>query len=109
MSCHDIAVSLHRLDHGVHKHAEWASWREKQLANLPEHCGKRERSKCGPPTLFYATQYLDSQRFPHGLADVAGYWAELRIFGGVVLFDRGQSEEEVSTVYLTSLFMERLL
>lgn len=32
----------------------------------------------------------------NGLADVAAYWAELRIFGGVVLFDRGQTEEEVS-------------
>lgn len=96
MSCHDIAILLYCLDNGVHKHADWTSWREQQLENLPEHCSKRERSKCGPPTLFYANQYLDPKRFPHGLADVAGYWAELRIFGGVVLFDRGQSEDEVS-------------
>lgn len=34
--------------------------------------------------------------YPNGLADVVGYWAEARIFGGVVLFDRGESELEVS-------------
>lgn len=76
----------------------------KEPENPPEHCSKRERSKCGPPTLFYANQYLDPQRFPRGLGDVPGYWAELRIFGGVVLFDRGQSGEEVSSMDLT-IFM----
>lgn len=96
MSCHDIAILLYRLDNGVHKHADWTSWRQQQLDNLPEHCSQRERSKCGSPTLFYANQYSDAKRFPQGLADVAGYWAELRIFGGVVLFDRGQNEDEVS-------------
>jgi hypothetical protein len=30
-------------------------------------------------------------QYPDGLADVAGYWAEDQIFGGVVLFDRSQS------------------
>lgn len=29
---------------------------------------------------------------------MAGYWAEARIFGGVVVFDRGLSGAEVSTV-----------
>lgn len=96
MSCHDIAISLYSLDGGVHKHADWTSWRELQLQKLPENCSKLERGRCGPPTLFYAGPYLAAERFPHGLADVAGYWAELRIFGGVVLFDRGESEDEVS-------------
>ncbi|KAH8782652.1 hypothetical protein F5883DRAFT_130470 [Diaporthe sp. PMI_573] len=100
--CHNIASSLYLMDNGTHKHAEWTTWREKKLATLPEHCSKRERSKCGPPTLFYANQYMDPQRFPHGLADVAGYWAELRIFGGVVLFDRGLSEDECNGMYLHS-------
>lgn len=39
-----------------------------------------------------------SKAYPNGLADVVGYWAEYRIFGGIVLFDRGANEEEVSEV-----------
>jgi hypothetical protein len=38
---------------------------------------------------------MDYDQYPDGLADVAGYWAEDRIFGGVVLFDRGDSGYEV--------------
>lgn len=30
------------------------------------------------------------------MTDVAGYWAEGKIFGGVVIYDRGESELEVS-------------
>lgn len=44
----------------------------------------------GPPaTLFLHTWYRDHSQYPHGAADVAGYWAENRVLGGVVLFDRG--------------------
>jgi hypothetical protein len=41
-----------------------------------------------PPTLFFHRWYLDHQQYPNGIADIVGYWAETRIFGGVVLFDR---------------------
>ncbi|CAP67156.1 uncharacterized protein PODANS_1_21720 [Podospora anserina S mat+] len=54
------------------------------------------------PTLFYHVNYLDYDRYTHGLADVAGYWAEDRIFGGVVLFDRGESAYECNDIYLHS-------
>lgn len=30
--------------------------------------------------------------YPHGFADVVGYWAETHIFGGVVVFDRGADD-----------------
>jgi len=43
----------------------------------------------GPyPTLFRHRWYLDYDQYPQCVADVAGYWAEARILGGVVLFDR---------------------
>ncbi len=43
----------------------------------------------GPhPTLFYHWWYLDYAQYPRSVADVVGYWAEARILGGVVLFDR---------------------
>lgn len=96
IACHNIAFYLYRLDEGLHKHAEWADWRLERLARLPENPRGREVTKCGPPTLFFVPLYKDPERFPNGLANVAAYWAELRIFGDVVLLDRGQTEEEVS-------------
>lgn len=38
---------------------------------------------------FYHSCFMDINRYPRGLLDVAGYWAELQILGGVLLFDRG--------------------
>lgn len=102
IACHDIAAYLYQLDEGVHKHAEWADWRSERLARLPDNPRGREVTKCGPPNLFFVPSYKDPERFSNGLADVAAYWAELRIFGGVVLFDRGQTEEEVSKPILSA-------
>lgn len=52
--------------------------------------------------------YQDAENYPRGFADIAGYWAESKIFGGVVLFDRGEREQEVKQsfrlAYLPSLF-----
>lgn len=36
--------------------------------------------------------YTKSEQYPKGVADVVGYWAETHIFGGVVVFDRGDLE-----------------
>lgn len=36
--------------------------------------------------------YINHSRYPRGLADVAGYWADVQIFGGVVVFSRGPEE-----------------
>lgn len=33
-------------------------------------------------------------RYPYGLADVIGYWAETQIFGGVVLFEHENDQSE---------------
>lgn len=40
------------------------------------------------PTLFNHPYYVDLEIYPEGLADIVGYWAEDRIVGGIVLFDR---------------------
>lgn len=96
VACHDIAVFLYQLDDGPHKHAEWEAWVTKKLASLADKESRRTRSMYGPPTPFFVGRYSASDRYPNGLADVVGYWAEHHIFGGVVLFDRGKSEEEVS-------------
>ncbi|KAH6854531.1 hypothetical protein B0I37DRAFT_362240 [Chaetomium sp. MPI-CAGE-AT-0009] len=44
------------------------------------------------PTIFNHHGYLDHDVYPNGIADVVGYWAEDRIFGGVTVFDRGSEE-----------------
>ncbi|KAB5578811.1 hypothetical protein GE09DRAFT_1091117, partial [Coniochaeta sp. 2T2.1] len=45
---------------------------------------------------------MDYEQYPDGLADVAGYWAEDLIFGGIVLFDGGESGLECRDVYFHS-------
>ena len=48
------------------------------------------------PIEFYCTHYEAYERYPFGLLNVVGYWAEDKLFGGVLLFDRGESGAEVS-------------
>ncbi|KPM43020.1 hypothetical protein AK830_g3543 [Neonectria ditissima] len=58
-----------------------------------------------PPTLFWHPWYHDYDQYPEGVADGVGYWAEARIFGGVVLFDRrhvSDASTESHDVYLHS-------
>lgn len=47
------------------------------------------------PSPFSLWLYDDPGQYPDGNADVAGYWAEDQIFGGIVLFDRGENGTEV--------------
>ncbi|OAA64739.1 hypothetical protein SPI_03386 [Niveomyces insectorum RCEF 264] len=51
-----------------------------------------------PPTLFVHPWYTAYDQYPDGVADGVGYWAEDRIFGGVVLFDR-RGPEAPDTIY----------
>jgi hypothetical protein len=85
VSCHQIAVHLFELDDGVHKHRLYEEWR---------HSG-RKSGEYFAPTAFFHGSYVDSDQYPNGVADVVGYWAEAKIFGGVVVFDRGPSGTEV--------------
>ncbi|KAG6016390.1 hypothetical protein E4U54_001597 [Claviceps lovelessii] len=50
------------------------------------------------PTLFTFPAYSWHEQYPNGVADVAAYWAEDKIFGGVFLFDRGDSGSEASCI-----------
>ncbi|ERT00709.1 hypothetical protein HMPREF1624_01941 [Sporothrix schenckii ATCC 58251] len=51
-----------------------------------------------PPTLFVHPWYTAYDQYPDGVADGVGYWAEDRIFGGVVLFDR-RGPDAPDTIY----------
>jgi hypothetical protein len=91
---HYIAVLLFRLDEKLHKG---------DINNVLTYCdppNEEESSDELPPleptpTLFFHYHYLDFEQYPFGLADVAGYWAENSIFGGVILFQRGKPASEV--------------
>jgi hypothetical protein len=100
VSLHQIAVILFNLTPKAHTPeyiANVTDWQEP--AGWVEYMGRKtwEEPFFPPrPTHFFHCAYLDFDLYPNGLADVAGYWAEDQIFGGVVLFDRGQSGTEVS-------------
>ncbi|KAG8158653.1 hypothetical protein KVR01_011775 [Diaporthe batatas] len=105
IACHDIAGFLYQMDDGAHKHAEFETWHAEKLESLTRTIEnptqlRIQRSKYGPPTPFYRGGCWAWKRYPNGLADVAGYWAEYHIFGGTVLFDRGETEEECNGIYI---------
>ncbi|KAF5564461.1 hypothetical protein FNAPI_2169 [Fusarium napiforme] len=81
-----VAVILFSLDEGLHKNDGVIEW-------APPKSDKIWWSHCpdGPePTMFFHPWYLSHDRYPNGVADMVGYWAESRVLGGVVLFDRRQ-------------------
>ncbi|KAN0106808.1 hypothetical protein V8E51_009684 [Hyaloscypha variabilis] len=93
VACHDTAVLLYKLaDGGVGSHAE-------KPPPLLNYAGVPLPSK---PTDFYHTEYLAWEQYPEGVADMVGYWAEFELFGGVVVFDRGESDTECKEAYIHS-------
>ena len=63
-------------------------------------------------TEFYHLSYVLFDKYPFGLLNVVGYWAETQIFGGVLLFDRGYSGSKVSKdlrVLMWSLILKQFL
>ena len=79
---------LYSLDGVNHTHEEYQRW-----ANEPRDMNRLDSHR--DPTPFCHGSYIDIDRYPNGTADAAGYWAEAKIFGGVLVFDRGESEVEV--------------
>lgn len=88
VSIHQIAVQLYQLDTSLHKDDGVGSWEAPK-----ENTIFWFRNPNGaPPTLFQHRQYRYYDQYPDGIADGVGYWAESRIFGGVVLFDRQEPD-----------------
>lgn len=98
---HQIGVLLFRADNKLHTKEEIetiVSWKwDAHWVELGDRRGVWEEPLPPRPTLFYHVEYMDHDQYPDGLADVAGYWAEDRILGGVALFDRGTAGTEVSS------------
>ncbi|KAI5459331.1 hypothetical protein BGZ63DRAFT_390730 [Mariannaea sp. PMI_226] len=101
VACHQIAAYLYELDDGAHKHEvikRWVEDRRSQGVN-----GQDPSGYYFPPIAFFHVEYTHSEQYPRGLADVAGYWAEGRIFGGVVVFDRGETDQECKEMWIHGL------
>ncbi|KAH0438190.1 alcohol dehydrogenase [Colletotrichum camelliae] len=92
IAVHQIAVQIFKLDTSLHKEDGIASWKPPKNDLFWEFCPEGAW-----PTLFRHEWYHDHDQYPNGIADMVGYWAESRIFGGVVLFDR-RSPESASDV-----------
>jgi len=91
--CHDIAVDLYiKYEGGIHK-PDPANARRKPPPELSP--GLILPPTPPLPAEFFHPYYQDWEQYPNGVADVVGYWAEYRLFGGVILFDRGESGTEV--------------
>lgn len=90
VAVHQVAVVLFQLDTSLHKDDGITTW-----APPKEDKVFWWFSPDGPlPSLFSHEWYQDYKQYPDGVADMVGYWAESRIFGGVVLFDRGTPGRE---------------
>ncbi|KAK3290881.1 uncharacterized protein B0H64DRAFT_49151 [Chaetomium fimeti] len=104
-SVHQIAVLLSQLDDKLHSkediHAV-VSWKKESQWVVEGRRRVFEEALKPRPTLFYHVDYMDYEQYPEGMADVAGYWAEDRIFGGIVVFDRGESGSECNDIYFHS-------
>jgi hypothetical protein len=94
VACHETAVLLHKIaDGGVGTHAE-----KPPAPMILDHDGVPFTPI---PTDFYHTEYVDWEQYPEGVADMVGYWAEFELFGGVVVFDRGELHTEVRLASLS--------
>ncbi|KAK0671544.1 hypothetical protein QBC41DRAFT_54826 [Cercophora samala] len=103
VAVHNIAVLIYQRHPKLHSQEEinsTVSWKIPPRWIEDDGLKPRWEKVIEPhPTLFYHVDYLDHDRYTHGIADVVGYWAEDRIFGGVVLFDRGDSAYECNDIY----------
>ena len=82
------AASVHSLAGMI-----YASGHKDMDLKPPEPSGGRHRlfhTTDGFYVNFYHTAYQRFEDFPFGLLNVVGYWAETELFGGVVLFERGE-------------------
>ncbi|CAN8096479.1 unnamed protein product [Discula destructiva] len=88
---HRIAVLLFQLDDTCHKGQNAHDGRPESLKDFPLY-----------PTPFTLCFYRFVEQYPDGVADLAGYWAEDQIFGGVVLFEHVDGNDQYKDVWFHS-------
>lgn len=103
VAIHELAVWLHKLS-DLKQHEHWKSWKPPNR-HIP---GPSYWAEPKPyPTLFVHLYFKEHTQYPEGISDMVGYWAENRILGGVVLFDRGESGNQVrSSIRMSCHYLE---
>ncbi|KAK3377450.1 hypothetical protein B0H63DRAFT_218904 [Podospora didyma] len=92
VAIHQIAVLLFKQDTSRHKDGGIVSWIPPEE---PDHDWWFTLHPDGPlPSLFAHSWFTNFAHYPEGVADMVGYWAEARILGGVVTFDRQSPESD---------------
>ncbi|ERT01687.1 hypothetical protein HMPREF1624_02940 [Sporothrix schenckii ATCC 58251] len=103
VACHQIGATLYEWSDADALHS-----RTSVLATIGHELDANRRNRvCHPSHLpkhthFYHRSYIYQDQYPRGVADMVGYWAETRIFGGVAVFDRGRSGDANGGVYFHS-------
>ncbi|POR33444.1 Uncharacterized protein TPAR_06377 [Tolypocladium paradoxum] len=92
---HDIAAEIHKiaLNTSPHKDDGLSSWTPPK-EDWEDELWWELHPDGAPPTLFQHPWYCYYDQYPQGVSDGVGYWAEARILGGVVLFDRRDPEAD---------------
>ncbi|ROW04699.1 hypothetical protein VMCG_04792 [Cytospora schulzeri] len=90
-----VVIAIHRIAIQVYKIGTPLKERGLQEDQL---CYSSDRYKMRYyPTPFVLRQYADPKQYrEEGIAELPGYWAEDQIFGGVVVFDRGNGTELIT-------------
>ncbi|KAF5236523.1 hypothetical protein FAUST_6508 [Fusarium austroamericanum] len=101
VACHEAGARAYAIDGGAYKHKTYHEWRTRVLVEKGQDIESR-RSHAPPLAAFSHPEYQYPEQYPRGIADVAGYWVESKIFGGVVLFDRGETEDKCKSMWIHS-------
>lgn len=101
VACHQVGAYLYELDSGIHPHSFYASWKRKVCEE--QDAGVESRKYAYFPEIAFAHQaFPGNKNYPRGFADTAGYWVEGQVFGGVIIFDRGETETECRSMWIHS-------
>lgn len=102
-----VAVAIHRIAVLVYKMGNSLKERgleEYQLCSTLRRGPDMELHPTPYPTPFVLHEYAEVAQYrEEGVAELPGYWAEDQIFGGVVVFDRGESGTEVRDIAYTTI------
>jgi hypothetical protein len=98
VAVHKTAILLFKQRHRIHDRYSWnAALTIKRVTSYQSKRDKKRRVP-RPSTLFAHLSYDAADQYPNGVADVVGYWAENRILGGVVIFDRSKTWDDKHAV-----------
>jgi hypothetical protein len=97
VALHQLSVLLYKLG-DLQQHDEWKLWTPPHRYNNPEIWSDPEPYHI----LFFHSWFQEHKQYPEGVADMVGYWAENRIMGDVVLFDRRAWGTKVSDCRLSA-------